>query len=189
MSALDTVTGSVLAAGSGQLAGASSNNPASWLLRAISRYDPLLAFDWDVSMTVGTLTHKPEYVEAVAVPGVRTETEAIYRASTKIYIATTFDTGAVSVKLYEDVRFTSTKFLQSWRSLIHAPNGDHGLPVEYKGVIQVIPKTPTGYQIARLTCKGVFPTQHPNLPFGSDNERIALDVEFSCDRVEIEFLL
>lgn len=159
----------------------------SWLNRALGRPDPHLQFDWEVSMQVGGLVHQPEYIESVNVPGVNVSTEPIYRAGRKIYIATSEDVGAVSVRMYEDVNFTSTKFLRTWHSLILAPNGDHGLPVQYKGHIEIYPTTPSGLLIAKIKCIGVFPTQNPPLAFTSENERTVLEMEFSCDTVEFEF--
>lgn len=161
---------------------------AGWLARALGRADPLLQFDWDVALHVGGLFHKPEYVETVNVPGIQTAADSVFRAGTKIYVAGAYEYGALSVRLYEDVNMTSTKFLRTWYGLIHKPNGDHGIPAEYKGLMEVYPTTPNGQPIAIIKCIGIFPTQHPPFQGGDSSERQALDVEFSCDSVEIQFL-
>lgn len=160
----------------------------SWLARVLARPDPLLQFDWDATIQVGGLSHKPEYVETVNVPGMQTAADAVYRASTKIYVATTYEYGALSMRFYEDVHMTTTKFLRSWAELIHLPNGDHGIPADYKGYMEVYPKTPDGGTVAIFKCIGIFPTQHPPLGLGTASEPVALECEFSCDAVEITFL-
>lgn len=185
---------SLFSRGSAEVAGAlsaaaSRSGPAesgSWLQRALSRADPLFQFDWDVQLQVGGVAHRPEYIETVNIPGPHTATEAIYRGGTRIYVATTWEVGAVSIRMYEDQALTSTKFLQSWWELIHRPNGDHGLPAEYRGVLEVYPCA-NNVQLARATCINVFPTQQPSMAFGDDSARVALEVEFSCDRVDWEF--
>jgi len=167
--------------------GAGGANTRSWRTAALSRADPLLQFDWDIHIQVGGLTHRPEFVENIVVPGTTVEAEPIYRAGSRVYIATVHNVGAVSMRLYEDIQMSSTKFLRSWFGLIVKPNGDHGLPVEYKGVIEVYPTDARGTRVAKIKCINVFPTQNPPLTFGSENERQSLDVEFSCDVVEYEF--
>lgn len=161
--------------------------PNSLLSKVLGRSDPLMQFEWSGFIQVGDLRLEPHFIENVDIPGVQTASDPVYRAGTKVYVATTYDVGAVRLKLYEDIQMSTIKFLQQWFRLIHRDNGSHGIPKDYKGFLEVTPLKPNGDIIARIKCIGVFPTQHPTLPFGHESDRIALDVEFSCDFVEFEF--
>lgn len=166
----------------------SSAQGFSVLQKALSRKDPLMEFDWAGFLQVGNLRLDPEYIENVNIPGLQTASDPVFRAGTKINVATVYEVGAISLRLYEDVALTVTRFWQAWFRLIHKDSGDRGIPKEYKGYMEVTPTTPDGKPIARIKGIGVFPTVHAPLPFGHESNRVILDVELSCDFIEFEFL-
>lgn len=161
---------------------------SSWLGKALARPDPLFQFDWDVIVKgPNGITIPPEYIEELQCPNFRTESEGVFRASGKIYIAKHYDIAAVTLRLYEDQKLTSLKALRSWFNAIHKPGGDYEVPAKYKGEIHVMPKDSAQTTIATLMLRGVFPTAHPTIPFTSQNERTTYDVEFSVDSLDIKF--
>lgn len=167
---------------------AAEPSATGWLGRALNRPDPLFQFDWDVIVKgPNGIAIPSEYIEEIQCPNFRTESEGVFRASSKTYIAKHYDISAVTLRLYEDQRLTSLKALRSWFNAIHKPGGDYEIPARYKGEIRIMPKNVEQATIATLILRGVFPTTHPTIPFTSQNERTTYDVEFSVDGLDIEF--
>jgi hypothetical protein len=158
----------------------------SWRDRAQSRTDPLLRFYWDISIQSPGGVIKPEYVEEVNVPLPKYESDSATFQARKYYFAKFEDFGVTTIKFYEDVNCTVTKWLRAWQQKIKSENGNYKVPTEYKGTITAMAKDPTDATTTTFVMYGVFPTQVPAIPFGSTGDLISLDVEFSIDRVEVK---
>lgn len=150
-----------------------------------NRPDPLLRFNWDVTVETPAGTIGPEYIEELSLPLPKFDSDSAVFKSRKYYWAKFEDYGVMTIKFYEDRNLTVTKWLRAWQGHIKSPNGDYKAPKKYKGTFVVRAVDAKGDVQATFNLFGVFPTQVPSIPFGSTGEAVTLDVEFSVDSTEI----
>lgn len=162
----------------------------SWRDLASGRADPLWQFDWDILIKPPSpiVAIDAEYIEEIQVPMPKFDSESVTYQARKYYYAKFEEFGVATLKIYEDNRMTSIKKLRGWQSQIKDTMGNYRVPKAYKGSIFVWPRDAKQTNIAKMELVGIFPTVVPNITFGSANERVVIDVEFSVDYVNLTFL-
>jgi hypothetical protein len=165
--------------------GGARADPPSLFLVAGGRPDPLLNLDWDVMIQIkGINVDISSYVEEVALPSIRIENKPVFRQGTQEFYAKTETPGSLTLKLYETASLDSYRFFRAWKNLVRTPNGDYGLPSEYKGRILLYPLAADRSRIAVFEARGCFPISLPTQTYSSGQpDRIINDVEMSCDEL------
>ena len=173
----------------------------SWYAQGIRRADPHLSIDWDVTLPVLQASGNPalsglpsatlptSYVEAVNAPLWGYEEGGyggIYRGGSYIHIPGILTVGNLSMNFYEDVNFTSTKYLNYWRNLI-AYNGKYGYTKDYKHDIKVRimdANQTVHYEITYHGCWPYASVGNYDL-IGDGTHRTVVNEEFYVDYVSI----
>ena len=170
------------------LAPSNLGRPPSWRELASQRQDPLMAFDWNVSIRgPNGLEIGNSHVEEIQVPMPKYDADSVTYQGRKYYFAKFEEFGASTIKFYIDNRLSALNIVRQWQQLMKSNKGNYRVPSAYKGTIIVTPCDTKQTPIAQMTMFGVFPTQVPNLNETSAGERVTMDIEFSVDSVETIF--
>lgn len=186
-SVIPSMVQNAIKSASGANAGAvgSTVDASSWYTKAAARNDPHLHIDWDIEMPNG---FPSEMIESVTAPLLEYDSGGgVFRGGTSIYMPEAGSVGILSLVLYEDNVFTSTNYVNAWRSTI-ANNGVYGYAKDFKKQISVFALDVTGQTIATFTYHGCWPAKsQQGYTFASDNsERTVLNVEFPVDYMSIQ---
>jgi len=170
--------------------GSTANTANSWLTAMARRGDPLLNIDWLVSMQYpGGQPFNPEYIEEIQMPITKIDADQIFRGGQHLYFAKSKDIGQATVKMYEDIKFTSIAYIGTWKGQVVNNQGIYGVPASYKGTITITPTDATGAALGRFTLHGVWPTDTDTLSFISGTaERIVITQTFSVDSLSFVYL-
>lgn len=153
--------------------------------RAIARPDPLLSNSWDVLIVYKGITiNISDYVEEVTLPSVKVDSKQVFRQGIFVNYAKTESTGSLTLKLYETADLIAYRFFRLWKNQVRDPQGNYGLASDYKGKIQLTPIDADRSSTRMFEARGVFPTSLSGYHFsGGQTERVAAEIEMSCDEI------
>ena len=170
--------------GNGNL-GIGDGGLGGWMAQLVSRPDPLLEIDWIPELPFGL---PAEYVEEISFTWPRFVTnDAIPNHGQSLYIVEGREVSAITLVFYEDVKLTTSRWVELWRGLI-CPDGIHyNYPDTYKQSIFAYPSDVNRRPLGKFEFRGCFPTGLPQYHMAGDgSNRVRLSVEFSVDTIEID---
>ena len=128
------------------------------------------------------------HILGLELPQVEIGATARYYSGRSIYFPSRVSVQEFNVTLYEDEKYTVTKYLQTWLHNVCNTEGNYGVPeglLGYKKRLIVSAFDTVGKETGTWEIRGVYSLKPAGYDYGGDkNEGIRVTCTFSCDWVE-----